>query len=86
MSSVSRASRPVSPGQEIEGLHVVVTVGEFDEDHPYVLAHGEDHLTHALDPLVLGSLHLDLADLGDAVHQLGYLCAEVFFYLFLVHI
>ena len=44
MSRVSRAMcRLLFGGLKPQGPHVVQPVGEFDQDHPDVRGHGEDH-------------------------------------------
>jgi len=61
---------------EPEGLHVVQPVRELHQDHPDVRGHGQDHFPHVLRFPLLGGAELDLADLGDPVHDLGDLRAE----------
>ena len=51
-------------------------VGKFHDDHPDVIGHGEDHLSHVLGFLLLGAAELHLADLGDPVHDVGGFLAE----------
>ena len=56
--------------------HVVQPVGELDEDDADVLGHRDEHLAQVVG-LGLGErLELDLAELGDAVDQVGDLVAE----------
>ena len=60
----------LSLGREVpEGAHVVGTVGELDQDDAQVARHGEQHLPEVLGLLLLARAEVDLADLGDAVHQ-----------------
>ena len=62
--------------QRVERAHVVGAVGELDQDDADVARHGEDHLAEVLRLLLLAAAEADLADLGDAVDQLGDLVAE----------
>ena len=39
---------PLLPGQGAQRLHVVQAVCQLDQDHPYVLGHGHQHLAQAL--------------------------------------
>ena len=53
----------------MQRAHVVQPVGQLDQQHAQVLAHGEQELAQVLRrALVLGHL-LDLGELGDAVDQ-----------------
>ncbi len=62
---------------EVERAHVVQPVGQLDQQHAHVLAHGEQELAQVFRrALVLGHL-LDLGELGDAVDQPGDLGAEM---------
>src|SRR3990172_8348372 len=61
-----------------QGAHVVQAVGQFDEHHPYVVAHGEEYLAQRFDverapPLGLILRSVGLAGAGDArqLSQLG---------------
>jgi len=54
----------------------VKPVAEFHDDHPDVIGHGEDHLSHVLGFLLFGAAELHLADLGDPVHDVGGFLAE----------
>ena len=53
----------------IERAHVVHPVGELDENHPHVLAHGENHLAKIFRLLLLMAAIVGAAQLGDAVDQ-----------------
>ena len=55
----------------LHGPHVVEPVGDFDEDHPDVLAHGNEHLPQVLHLLVFFGGVLDAGQLADALHQVG---------------
>ena len=45
-------------------------VGDLDEDHPDVLAHGDEHLPQVLHLLVFLGGVLDPGQLADALHQI----------------
>ena len=67
---------------KVERAHVVQAVGQLDHKNPHVVAHGQDHFA---DVLCLGFFLVfksDLADLGDAVHNVGYFFAKIFVQLF----
>jgi len=49
----------------------VEPVGDLDEDHPDVLAHGDEHLPQVLHLLVFLGGVLDAGQLADAFHQVG---------------
>ena len=55
----------------LHGPHVVEPVGDLDEDHPDVLAHGDEHLPQVLHLLVFLGGVLDAGQLADAFHQVG---------------
>ena len=55
----------------LHGAHVVEPVGDLDEDHPDVLAHGDEHLPQVLHLLVFLGGVLDAGQLADAFHQVG---------------
>ena len=64
-------------GKSFQGAHVVQPVGEFDDDHADVVHHRQHHLADVLRlALFLGS-EIDLADLGDAFHDVRHLRAEL---------
>ena len=57
-------------------------VGEFYQDNPYILGHGEEHLTKVL-CLHLESVHLviltyklQFIQLGHAIHQISHISSE----------
>ena len=56
-------------GLVLHGAHVVEPVGNFDEDDPDVLAHGDEHFPEVLHLLVLFGGVLDPGQLADALHQ-----------------
>ncbi len=66
----------------MQRLHIVEAIGQLDYHHPQVLSHRQEHLAQVLglDFLLavslLGRLPRDLAQLGDAVHQLRNLVPE----------
>ena len=59
-----------------EGAHVVETVAEFDQDDADILGHCQEHLADVLRVLLLRTQRRELAQLGDAVHQVRHLLAE----------
>ena len=61
----------------IDRAHVVQAIGELDQDDAQILRHRQQQLAEAF-CLTLGPAHaLDLADLGNAVYQLGNVLAEL---------
>ena len=78
MSSVSWATlRALLGRQVVERPHVVQPVGELDHQHAQVARHRHQHLAEVLGLALLARGEGQLADLGDAVHQLGDLLAEL---------
>ena len=59
-----------------ERAHVVQPVGQFDDDNPDVLHHGEEHLAHTLRLAVLAAGQIDFAEFGDAVDAARDIFAE----------
>ncbi len=55
----------------LERAHVVDAVAELDQKHADVPRHGHDHLAEVLGLAVLFGREIDLAELGDAVDQVG---------------
>ncbi|MGX1510768.1 hypothetical protein RKD44_002056 [Streptomyces collinus] len=64
---------------DAEGAHVVQPVGEFDRHHADVVAGGEEHLAEGLG--LGGGAVVDLLQLGDAVHEVADLGAELLAHL-----
>ena len=62
---------------EAEGPHIVQTVGQFDQNDPDIPGHGEDHLPEGLRLGFLPVGEIQLVQLGDAVHEIGDLLAEL---------
>ena len=62
--------------QVLEGAHVVQAVGEFDEDDADVVDHGQHHLAEVFGLRFFAGGEVDLADLGDALDDVGDLLAE----------
>ncbi len=60
----------------IQGAHVVDAIGELDQNHPHVLAHGKQHLAEVLRLLFLPAAEVGPAQLGHAVDQRGDLFAK----------
>ena len=65
-----------SSGVRADGAHVVEAIGELDEHDAHVLGHGDEHLADVFGLVLLGAAHVDLAELGDAVDELGDVVAE----------
>ena len=63
----------------LHGAHVVEPVGNFDQHHPDVLAHGHEHLAQILHLRLLGGGEIRPGQLCDALHQLRHGGAEDFF-------
>ena len=66
-------------GLVLHGAHIVEPVGDFDEHHPDILAHGHEHLAQVLHLGLLGGGEVGPGQLGDALHQLGNGGAEELF-------
>ena len=62
---------------EAEGPHIVQTVGQFDQNDPDIPGHGEDHLPEGFRLGFLPVGEIQLVQLGDAVHEIGDLLAEL---------
>ncbi len=62
--------------QVLQGAHVVQAVGQFDEHHADVIHHGQHHLAHVFRLRLLARGKVNLADLGDALDDVGHLLAE----------
>ena len=60
-----------------EGAHVVQPVGQLDEHHADVLAHGQEHLAQGFGLLLLAGGEVQPGELRDAVHQQRHLRAEL---------
>jgi hypothetical protein len=56
---------------------VVQSVGELDQDHAGVLGHRDDQLAIVLGLRLLAGLEVDTCQLGDALHELRDLVAEL---------
>jgi len=78
MSNVSERSSVVDPGKMLEGPHVVQTVGQFDKDHTDVVHHGQHHFAEIFGLLLLTSMEINLAYLGDALDNVRHLLAKFF--------
>ena len=61
----------------LHGAHVVQPVGQLDEHHADVLAHGQDHLAQGFGLRLLLVGEVQLVQLRHAVHQLSDLVAEL---------
>ena len=57
-------------GLVLHGAHIVEPVGDFDEDHPDIFAHGHEHLPEVLHLLLLLGGIVDTGQLADALHQI----------------
>ncbi len=65
-------------GDGAQRPHVVQPVGEFDQNHPYVGDHGQQHLAHALGLPLLAGMEAEFAELGNAVHTAAHFQAKAF--------
>ena len=61
----------------LQRAHVVQAVGQFDQDDPNVIHHGQHHLAVVFGLLLFPGGELDLADLGHALDNMGDLFAEL---------
>jgi hypothetical protein len=68
---------------EVQGPHVVQTVGQLDQQDADVLGDGQDELAQVLGLTRMFGLQLQLRQLGDALDQLGDLFAKQLADLFL---
>ena len=66
----------VGARDEMQRAHVVLPVGELDQQHANVLGHGQQQLAEILGLLGARGLQLELVELGDAIDQAGHLGAE----------
>ena len=57
-------------------------VGELDQHHPDITAHGQDHFTEILGLALFAGGEMDLADLGHPIDQTGHLGAKLLLDLF----
>ncbi len=63
--------------EKLQGAHVVQTVGQLDEHDADVVHHGQHHLAHVFGLRLFRRGEIDLADLGDALDDVGDLLAEL---------
>ncbi len=63
-------------GKSVEGLEVVDSVGEFDEDNTDIFGDGDEHFTQVLD-VALHAAIFEFTELGDAFDHAGDVVAEV---------
>ncbi len=68
--------RRASARHVVERLHVVQPIGDLHQDHAQVARRGQDQLAEGLGLGMIAPDVLVLADLGDAVDQLGDLLAQ----------
>jgi hypothetical protein len=64
-------------GQEVERPHIVQAIGELDHEHAQVARHGHEHLAVVLRLALLAGGEGELADLRDAVDEVGDLGPEL---------
>ena len=65
----------------LDGSHIVNAVGELDDYHADIVAHGYEHLADVLSLALLAVGIFDLADLGQTVDEVYDLLAEIDLYL-----
>ena len=63
--------------QVLEGPHIVEPVGQFNQDDPHVLRHGNQHLAVVFSQLLLVGLVLHLTQLGDPVNNDPHIMAKL---------
>ena len=64
---------------EIQRAHIVQAVRQLDDDNPDILGHGQQHFTDIFRLLLRPAGIRDIGELGDTVHQLRYIGAELLF-------
>ena len=62
---------------KLERAHIVQPVGQLDQHHADIAAHGQDHLAQRFGLALLAVGKIQLAQLGHAVHQHGHLLAKL---------
>ena len=62
------------------------SIAELDEHDAHVLSHRDKHFSDVLGLVLLGTAHVDLAELGHPVDELRYLVAEQASHLFARHL
>ena len=65
--------------QRAQGAHIVQAVGELDNNHANVFAHGNEHLAHSRRLLIGEALDFDARDFRDSLHKLRHLRTELLF-------
>ena len=78
--NVERLLRDLPPlvrRQEVQRAHVVEAVGELDHDDAQVARHRDQHLAEVLRLAFFARGERELTELGDAIHELGDLLAEL---------
>ena len=58
-------------------------ISEFDQHHANIVHHGQDHLAHVLGLAFFAAGKINPVDLGDALHNVGHLFAELATHIFI---
>jgi len=62
-----------------QGMHVVQTIRQLDHEYPDIVRHGQNHLADVLRMGFFLGIKRNEADLGDSVHDVRHIFAEVRF-------
>ena len=57
--------------------HIVQSIGKFDEQHPKIFCHRDEHLAHRRRLLCLPRIKLQAVELGHTVNNRGNVFAEI---------
>ena len=60
----------------LHGVHVVQAVGQFDQDHPHILRHRQQHFAEVFRLRLVLRIQTQLVELGYAIDQHGHRLAE----------
>ncbi len=64
---------------ELQGTHIVKPVGQFDQNDPDIIGHGQKHLAQALGLSRPGAVKRKTAEFGDTGDDMQNFGAEQFF-------
>jgi hypothetical protein len=67
------------PPKGLQRPHVVHPIRKFDEDHPDILGHDEEHLAQIFRLVVLEGTKGELAELRDSINEGEHLCPKFLF-------
>ena len=72
----ARYALPLAARHVAHGAHVVAAIGQFDQNHPNVARHGQQHFAERFGLAFFAGVEFEFVEFGQTIDQIGHLDAK----------